>query len=116
MCGGHAMAVETFQIILRMSTMSASQFQSKAHFRTQGKLHDKARKWMWCFLAVLLAAKFYFVQQIVAAFALFTLGFVAVAIVVVGLCLSYEAAMETQVNRSNLRPKSWLADTRSGTE
>ena len=43
---------------------------------------DKQRKWMWMFLGALVALQTYFVQELVAVFALFALGFAAIAVVV----------------------------------
>jgi len=45
------------------------------------KTKDKRRKWMWMFLAAVVALQTYFVQELVAAFALFALGFAAIAFV-----------------------------------
>jgi hypothetical protein len=47
--------------------------------------NDKGRKWMWWFLGVVLAMQLYFVRELFAAFALFVLGFVAIAFVIVCL-------------------------------
>jgi len=49
------------------------------------KTEDKGRKWMWLFLGLALALKFYFVQELIAAFVLFALGFAAIAFVVLSL-------------------------------
>jgi hypothetical protein len=45
------------------------------------KTKDSSRKWMWWFLGVVLAMQLYFVRELLAAFALFVLGFGAVAFV-----------------------------------
>ena len=37
--------------------------------------NDHARRWMWWFLAALVALQLYFVRELIAAFLLFTLGF-----------------------------------------
>ncbi len=44
-----------------------------------GVNQDRARKWMWVFLAALVALQFYFVWQLLAAFLLFSLGFAVLA-------------------------------------
>ncbi|HYL82945.1 MAG TPA: hypothetical protein VE263_01825 [Candidatus Angelobacter sp.] len=44
------------------------------------KTKDKSRKWMWMFLGTLAAFQIYFVQELVAALALFALGFLAIAL------------------------------------
>lgn len=46
------------------------------------KTDDKSRKWIWWFLAAVVAAQLYFVQELLAAFALFAAGFAAVAVLV----------------------------------
>jgi hypothetical protein len=45
------------------------------------KTKDSSRKWMWWFLGVVLAMQLYFVRELLAAFALFVLGFGAIAFV-----------------------------------
>jgi hypothetical protein len=49
------------------------------------KNQDKSRKWMWWFLGVIAALQLYFVRELVAAFALFTVAFAAIALVIVSL-------------------------------
>lgn len=46
---------------------------------------DKDRKWMWRLLGTIAALQFYFVREVLAAFALFALGFLAIAGVVISL-------------------------------
>jgi uncharacterized membrane protein YhaH (DUF805 family) len=46
---------------------------------------DKSRKWMWWLLGIIAAMQVYFVQELVAAFVLFALGFAAIALVIGGL-------------------------------
>jgi hypothetical protein len=61
------------------------------------KTKDNSRKWMWWFLAVLVALQLYFVRELLAAFALFALGFAAIAFVIVSLYLvqqGWEIAVE----------------------
>jgi predicted Co/Zn/Cd cation transporter (cation efflux family) len=48
------------------------------------KKNDKSRKWMWWFLAIVAATQLYFVQELLAAFALFAAVFVAIGAVVAG--------------------------------
>ena len=45
------------------------------------KTKDKSRKWMWMFLAVLVSLQIYFVWELLAVFALFAIGFAAIAFV-----------------------------------
>lgn len=49
------------------------------------KIKDNGRKWMWGFLGVLVALQLYFVRELLAVFALFTVGFAAIAFVVISL-------------------------------
>ena len=49
------------------------------------KIKDKSRKWMWWFLGIVLALQLYFVRELLAAFALFALGFAAIALAVVSV-------------------------------
>ena len=51
----------------------------------QSKLKDTGRMWLWAFLAVIALAQFYVVRELLAAFAIFALGFGALAAVVAGL-------------------------------
>jgi hypothetical protein len=49
------------------------------------KSKDKSRKWMWWFLGLVIALQLYFVRELVAAFALFALVFVAIGGLIAGL-------------------------------
>ena len=49
------------------------------------KIKDGGRKWMWWFLGVLVALQLYFVRELLVAFALFAVGFAAIAFVIVSL-------------------------------
>jgi hypothetical protein len=60
------------------------------------KTKDNGRKWMWWFLGVLVALQLYFVRELLAVFALFTVGFAAIAFVVISLYMlqkSWEVAV-----------------------
>ena len=46
---------------------------------------DKARKWMWMLLAALVAVQLYFVQELLAALLLFTLGFAVLGALVLAV-------------------------------
>jgi apolipoprotein N-acyltransferase len=47
------------------------------------KAKDSLRKWIWWFLGGIAALQLYFVRELLAAFALFALGFIAI-----GLCVA----------------------------
>ena len=51
------------------------------------KTKDKSRKWMWWLLGVVGSLQLYFVRELLAAFALFLLGFSVIAAIVMGLYL-----------------------------
>jgi hypothetical protein len=62
----------------------------------QSKLKDTGRIWLWGFLAVIALAQLYVVRELLAAFALFAIGFAALAFVVASLYLlqkSWELAV-----------------------
>jgi hypothetical protein len=48
-------------------------------------MKDNRRKWMWLFLVVLGALQFYAVRELLAAFALFLLGFGAIAVFILSI-------------------------------
>jgi len=57
---------------------------------------DKGRKWLWWFLGVIAALQLYWVRELLAAFAIFALGFAAIAALIGGLYLfqkSWEAGV-----------------------
>lgn len=59
--------------------------QTQSTVPQQANVMDSGRMWLWGFLAVIALSQLYFVRELLAAFALFALGFVALAIVVAGL-------------------------------
>jgi hypothetical protein len=62
------------------------------------KIKDSNRKWMWWFLGVVVALQLYFVRELLAAFALFALGFVVIAMAVMSLYM-LQKVWETGVQR-----------------
>ena len=73
------------------------------------KTKDKSRKWMWWFLASVAALQMYVVQELVAAFALFALGFAAIAVVVSGLYLLHRSWAMAVVRVAESRHPAMLA-------
>jgi hypothetical protein len=62
----------------------------------QSKRKDTGRIWLWAFLAVIALAQLYVVRELLAAFALFAIGFAALAFVVASLYMlqkSWELAV-----------------------
>ena len=53
------------------------------------KIKDNSRKWMWWFLGVVVSLQFFFMRELIAAFALFALGFAAIAFVIGSLYMLY---------------------------
>lgn len=49
---------------------------------------DKSRKWMWWFLGIVAALQLYFVRELLAAFALFALGFAVIALAIGSLYMA----------------------------
>ena len=73
---------------------------------------DKGRKWMWCFLGALVTLPFYFVQQLVVAFALFAIGFAAIAFVIVSVYMlqkGWELAVARVVETEHLAGEGFEA-------
>jgi hypothetical protein len=66
--------------------------------RGKMKNKDNKRKWMWWFLGVVLALQLYFVRELLAAFAIFAIGFAAIAFVVMSLYM-LQKVWETGVQR-----------------
>jgi hypothetical protein len=54
------------------------------------KTSDKSRKWMWWILVIGMAMQLYFVRELLAAFALFALGFGSVAFVIGALYMLHQ--------------------------
>lgn len=52
---------------------------------------DRDRKWMWWLLGSIGAFQLYFVRELLAAFALFALGFLAIAGVVISIYALHRA-------------------------
>ena len=59
---------------------------------------DNRRKWMWLSLLALASFQLYFVRELLAAFALFLLGFGAIAVVIASLYF-LQKAWEAGVTR-----------------
>jgi hypothetical protein len=65
-------------------------YESEMGHRGKMKTKDIRRKWMWMFLATVVLLQVYFVQELLAAFALFTLGFAAIAAVFASLYMLHK--------------------------
>ena len=68
------------------------------------KKKDTRRKWMWLFLVVIASLQIYAVRELLAAFALFLLGFGSIAACVAALYLaqkSWEAGVARAVTSQN---------------
>jgi hypothetical protein len=72
------------------------QEQAKSVVQQQANGKDHGRMWLWGFLAVIALSQLYVVRELFAAFALFAIGFVAIALVVTSLYMlqkSWELAL-----------------------
>ena len=67
-----------------MTTKSMSDANS-ASGRRIGQTNDTRRAWLWSFLGLVAAWQLYFVRELAAALALFTIVFAAMAFVVASL-------------------------------
>ena len=77
------------------------------------KAKDSLRKWIWWFLGGIAALQLYFVRELLAAFALFALGFIAI-----GLCLAVlyfvQKGWEAGVSRLAASQNVWILAARRG--
>ena len=77
------------------------------------KAKDSLRKWFWWFLGGIAALQLYFVRELLAAFALFALGFIAI-----GLCLAtlyfVQKGWEAGVSRLAASQNAWILSVRRG--
>jgi len=76
-----------------MTTKSTSDANS-ATGRSIGQTNDADayRAWLWWLLALVAVSQFYFVRELVAAFALFAVVFAAIAFVVASLYMLMEVS------------------------
>jgi|SRR6516164_7539726 len=87
-------------------------------FQKQGvsetvKTKDNWRKWIWWFLGVFAALQLYFVRELLAAFALFALGFAAIAFLVTTVYIA-QKSWEAGVARVAASQNSWILAARRG--
>jgi len=59
---------------------------------------DKGRKWIWIFLGTIAALQLYFVRELLAAFAIFALGFALIGALIASLYL-FQKTWEAGVAR-----------------
>ncbi|GAC1676464.1 MAG: hypothetical protein PVS2B2_12210 [Candidatus Acidiferrum sp.] len=77
------------------------------------KTQDKGRKWMWWFLGVVAALQMYFVRELLAALAMFAVGFAAIAMVI-GSVYMMQKAWEAGVGRLAASRNGFLLAARRG--
>ena len=65
--------------------------------------HDRRRTWLWRFLAIVAASQLYFVRELFAAYAIFTIVFIIIAFIVVGLYMLFKGAELAFLRFSGLR-------------
>jgi hypothetical protein len=78
------------------------------------KAKDNWRKWMWMFLGIIAALQLYFVRELLAAFALFALGFAGIAVCLASLYLA-QKGWESGVARLAASQNSWVLAARRAT-
>ncbi len=64
----------------------------------QAKNKDNGRIWLWAFMAVIALSQLYVVRELLAAFAIFVIGFAALAFVVVGVYM-FQKFLEVAIAR-----------------
>lgn len=67
------------------------------------KVNDNGRRWLWGFLAVIVMLQFYVVRELLAAFAVFAVGFAAIAFAVAGLYLLQNCCRLGLARLANIR-------------
>ncbi len=77
------------------------------------KTKDALRKWMWMFLGVLAALQLYFVRELLAALALFLLGFAVVAAVIMSLYMA-QKVWESGLSSLLASQNPWVLAARRG--
>jgi len=78
------------------------------------KAKDNWRKWMWMFLGVIATLQLYFVRELLAAFALFALGFAGIAVCLASLYLA-QKGWESGVARLAASQNFWVLAARRAT-
>ena len=69
----------------------------------QTKLKENARMWLWAFLAVIGMSQLYVVRELLAALALFALGFATIAFVVASLYMIHNCCELAVARLANIR-------------
>ncbi len=77
------------------------------------KTKDTFRKWMWLFLGVIAALQLYFVRELLAALALFLLGFAAIAVLIMSLYMA-QKIWESGLTQLLASQNSWVLTARRG--
>ena len=69
----------------------------------QSKLKDNGRMWLWGLLAVIGMSQLYVVRELLAALALFALGFATIAFVVASLYMLHNCCELAVARLANIR-------------
>ena len=77
------------------------------------KAKDSLRKWIWWFLGGIAALQLYFVRELLAAFALFALGFLAIGLCVAAFYL-VQKGWEAGVSWVAASQNAWFLAARRG--
>ncbi|MGB7281441.1 MAG: hypothetical protein WBE13_04190 [Candidatus Acidiferrum sp.] len=72
---------------------------------TPASSNDSRRAWLWSFLALIAASQLYFFRELVAAFALFAIAFVAIAFLVAGIYMLFKCGELALTRLARLRTR-----------
>jgi hypothetical protein len=88
---------------LRQKSAANSQGRTNQEAGMQTQLKDSGRKWLWGFLAVIGMSQLYVVRELLAALALFALGFTTIAFVVASLYMLQNCCELAVARLANIR-------------
>lgn len=77
------------------------------------KTKDTLRKWMWIFLGIAASLQLYFVRELLAAFAIFVLGFAVIAAVIATFYM-FQKVWEAGLGQVLSSQNSWVLAVRRG--
>jgi hypothetical protein len=97
----------------REPTQRGSSSQDGVQVRGAMKTKDTLRKWMWLILGVGAALQLYFVRELLAAFAIFVLGFAVIAVVIASFYM-LQKAWESGLGQLLSSKNSWVLAVRHG--
>jgi hypothetical protein len=88
---------------LQQKSAASSQCRTNQEAGVHSKLKDNRRMWLWGFLAVIGMSQLYVVRELLAALALFALGFTTIAFVVASLYVVQNCCEQAVARLANIR-------------